>query len=98
MFEVEAAFRFFGALAFVVGLIVLLSYAARRHRGLASGKLGRPRRLSIVEAVGVDAKRRLVLAQVQDVGLHGATLKVTAGQAMHSQLSNSFNHYVAIYF
>ena len=64
MFEVEAAFRFFGALAFVVGLIVLLSYAARRYRGLASGKLGRPRRMSIVEAVGVDAKRRLVLAQV----------------------------------
>jgi flagellar protein FliO/FliZ len=64
MFEVEAAFRFFGALAFVVGLIVLLSYAGRRYRGLASGKLGRPRRLSIVEAVGVDAKRRLVLAQV----------------------------------
>lgn len=66
MFEVEAAFRFFGALAFVVGLIVLLSYAARRYRGLASGKLGRPRRMSIMEAVGVDAKRRLVLAKVDN--------------------------------
>jgi hypothetical protein len=25
-------------------------------------------------------------------------LKVTAGEAMHSQLSDNFNHYVAIYF
>lgn len=63
MFELEAAFRFFAALAFVVGLIVLLSYAARRYRGLATGKLGKPRRMEIVEAIGVDAKRRLVLVR-----------------------------------
>ena len=50
------------------------------------------------QGASLDDIGRLVLAQVQDVGLHGATLKVTAGQAMHSQLSNSFNHYVAIYF
>lgn len=63
MFELEAAFRFFAALAFVVGLIVLLSYVARRYRGLATGK---PRRMAIVEAIGVDAKRRLVLVRSDD--------------------------------
>jgi hypothetical protein len=50
------------------------------------------------EGASLDDIGRLVLAEVQDVGLHGSTLKVTAGEAMHSQLSDNFNHYVAIYF
>lgn len=50
------------------------------------------------QGASLDDIGKLVLAQVQAVGLHGATLKVTAGQAMHSQLGDNFNHYVAIYF
>ncbi|UVW35135.1 hypothetical protein NYF23_00675 [SAR92 clade bacterium H455] len=50
------------------------------------------------QGASLDDIGRLVLAQVQAVGLHGATLKVTAGEAMHSRLSENFNHYVAIYF
>ena len=50
------------------------------------------------QGASLDDIGKLVLAQVQAVGLHGATLKVTAGQAMYSQLGDNFNHYVAIYF
>lgn len=63
MLDFETAFRFVGALAFVVGLIALISYAARRYRGLPAGKRTNHRRMSVVEAVGVDAKRRLILVQ-----------------------------------
>jgi len=45
---------------------------------------------------------KLLLAQVQAVDAHGATLQVTAGQASNaasgSTISHNFNHYVAIYF
>ena len=53
---------------------------------------------------------RLMLAQVQAVDAHGATLQVTAGQVpagkvpsvakvrSGSSISHNFNHYVAIYF
>jgi hypothetical protein len=51
-----------------------------------------------------------MLAQVQAVDAHGATLQVTAGQVpagkvpsvakvrSGSSISHNFNHYVAIYF
>ena len=53
---------------------------------------------------------KLLLAQVQAVDAHGATLQVTAGQVpagkvpsvakvrSGSSISHNFNHYVAIYF
>ena len=45
---------------------------------------------------------KLLLAQVQAVDAHGATLQVTAGQSSNaasgSTISHNFNHYVAIYF
>ena len=45
---------------------------------------------------------KLMLAEVQAVDAHGATLQVTAGQAAKinggSTMSHNFSHYVAIYF
>lgn len=57
--------QFVAALAAVLALILLLAWAARRS-GLA-GKLGAvrggrlPRRLALIEAMPLDARRRLVL-------------------------------------
>jgi hypothetical protein len=50
------------------------------------------------QGASLDDIGKLVLAQVQTVGLYGATLVVTAGPAVESQLNNNLNHYVAIYF
>ena len=55
--------RFVLALAFVLGLIAALAWAARRF-GLGGGfapMKGRSARLTVVEATMLDAKRRLVL-------------------------------------
>jgi hypothetical protein len=44
---------------------------------------------------------KLMLAEVQAVDAHGATLQVTAGQPVTvtgSSINHNFNHYVAIYF
>ena len=63
--EFEGYFRFFLALVFVLALIGVLTALARRY-GLgyrAMPKKGKERRLSIVEAIPIDAKRRLVLLQ-----------------------------------
>ena len=63
--DFEGYFRFFLALVFVLALIGVLTALARRY-GLgyrAVPRKGKGRRLSIVEAIPVDAKRRLVLVQ-----------------------------------
>lgn len=55
--------RFVVALAFVLALIGLLAWAARRFgvlRGAARPRNGR-RRLEVIEVSPIDAKRRLVL-------------------------------------
>lgn len=61
--ELEGYLRFAIALAFVLGLIGVLAVVAR-HFGFGYRtpiRAGRERRLSIVEIMPVDAKRRLVL-------------------------------------
>jgi len=63
--EFEGYLRFFLALVFVLALIGVLTALARRY-GLgyrATPRKGKGRRLSIVEAIPIDAKRRLVLLQ-----------------------------------
>lgn len=50
------------------------------------------------QGASLDDIGKLVLAQVQTVGLYGATLVVTAGPAVERQLNNNLSHYVAIYF
>lgn len=63
--DLDIVLRFLIALVFVLGLIGLLSWAARRF-GLAGRvpiRKGRQRRTMVVEATAIDAKRRLVLVR-----------------------------------
>ena len=64
MLDLEAVLRFVAAFALVVGLIALFSYAAKRWRGMAGGGAKGGRRLSISEALALDAKRRVVIVAV----------------------------------
>ena len=63
--DVEGYLRFVLALVFVLGLIGLLGWAARRYGlgGRIATPAGGARRLHVVEAVGIDAKHRLVLVR-----------------------------------
>lgn len=63
MLELDSALRFIAAFALVIGLIALMSYLAKRWRGLRAAGKRAGRRLEIVEALGVDAKRRLVIVK-----------------------------------
>jgi flagellar protein FliO/FliZ len=66
--EFDVYLRFLLALAFVLGLIAALAWAARRF-GLGGGfapMKGRSARLAVVEATMLDAKRRLVLIRRDD--------------------------------
>lgn len=67
--QVEVYLRFVLALVFVLALIGLLAWVARRYGfgGHASGRSSRTRRLEIVETKTVDGKRRLVLLRRDDV-------------------------------
>ncbi len=61
--------RFLGALIFVLAMIGLLAWLARRG-GLMPGSPRRPtagRRLAVQEVASVDPKRRLVLVRRDDV-------------------------------
>ena len=67
--EYDVILRFLVALVFVLGLIGLLAWAARRFglAGRVAVRPGRRRRTMVVEATAVDAKRRLVLVRRDDV-------------------------------
>ena len=54
--------RFLGALAFVLGLIALLAWAARRWR-LGTMAQGTRRRLAVIEVLPIDPRRKLVLVR-----------------------------------
>ena len=63
--EFESYLRFVLALAFVLSLIVLAAWAARRFGlgGALPATRGRNKRLGVVETLAVDARRRLVLVR-----------------------------------
>ena len=63
--DYEDYLRFALALAFVLALIVAIGWVARRLGlgGAPQAPSGRRRRLGVVEALPVDAKRRLVLVR-----------------------------------
>lgn len=67
MLDLETILRFVAAFALVIGLIGLLSYAAKRWRGMSALGRRQGRRLEIVEALGIDAKRRVVIVRADDV-------------------------------
>ena len=63
--EASTYFRFILALVFVLALIALIGWGARRF-GLARGTvrpLNGDRRLDIVEVTPIDSKRRLILVK-----------------------------------
>jgi len=66
--ELSAYFRFVAALIFVLGIIGVFALIARRFVPGARNinRRGIKRRLSIVEVVPVDTKRRLVLLKRDD--------------------------------
>jgi flagellar protein FliO/FliZ len=66
--ELSAYFRFVAALIFVLGIIGVFALIARRFVPGARNinRRGIERRLSIVEVVPVDTKRRLVLLKRDD--------------------------------
>lgn len=85
--DVDSYLRFILALVFVLALLGLLAVVARRA-GLgyrAPVQKGRTRRLSVVEVMPLDARRRLVLVQRDDVehlvliGGTGADVVVESG-------------------
>jgi flagellar protein FliO/FliZ len=57
--------RFLAALAFVLGLIGLLAWLARRFR-LGSSRSSGARRLAVVEALAIDPRRKLVLVRCDE--------------------------------
>ncbi len=69
--ELGAYFQFIVALLFVLALIVLLAYVAKRFglmaRVTVNSAKTRDKRLNIVEILPVDAKRRLILLRRDDV-------------------------------
>ncbi len=70
MVDLDIYARFLFGLIFVLALIGIAAWAAKRF-GLIPGAVrmipGRQKRLSIVEVAGIDAKRRLVLVRRDDV-------------------------------
>ncbi|HEX7006158.1 MAG TPA: flagellar biosynthetic protein FliO [Alphaproteobacteria bacterium] len=67
--DYDVFLRFLVALVFVLGLIGLLAWAARRFglAGRVAARPGRRHRTLVVEATAVDAKRRRVLVRRDDV-------------------------------
>jgi flagellar protein FliO/FliZ len=57
--------RFLAALAFVLGLIALLAWLARRYR-LGGVPANTARRLAVVEVLPIDPRRKLVLVRCDD--------------------------------
>ncbi len=80
--DLDAYLRFVFALAFVIALIGLLAFAMKRYGlgGRMMRKVGGRRRLSVVEMMPLDGKRRLVLVRRDDrehllvVGATGETV------------------------
>jgi len=82
--------RFVAALLFVLGLIALLAWLARRYglAGAAAPSGGKRKRLRLVEAMPLDAKRRLVLVQRDDVE-HLILLGAAGDIAIESGISSA---------
>ena len=92
--ELSTYFRFVIALIFVLALIGLLAWAARRFgvlRGTVRVRKGQ-RRVEVVEIAPVDAKRRLLLVrrdQTEHLVLLGATADVVIETGIAAAPTNS---------
>lgn len=65
--DAEGYLRFVFALAFVLALIGVLAWVARRY-GFAppARRPGQPRRIEVVETIALDSRRRLILVRRDD--------------------------------
>ncbi len=79
--NLEDYLRFAAAIIFVLGMIMLISWALR-HFGLGAptGAAARHRRVAVVEVAPIDAKRRLVL--VRRDGVEHLILLAPAGDLL----------------
>ena len=66
--EIDVYLRFLLALGFVLALIVVFAWAARRFglMGKLTPTTGKSRRLSIIEVMALDARHKLVLLRRDD--------------------------------
>lgn len=86
--------RFLAALAFVLGLIGLLVWLARRYR-LGGTPAGAARRLRLIEALPIDPRRKLVLVRLDDreflllLGQDGNRVLTPAGPPGTRQVEDS---------
>lgn len=86
--DFETYFRFLLALVFVLALIGLIAWLARRF-GVLRGAVrprGTPRRLEVIETAPIDAKRRLVLVR-RDRTEHLLLLGVNSELVIESNIS-----------
>ena len=66
--ETIDVFRFVASFLFVIGLIVLCAWMAKRWNLFSQSAFGTPnRRLGLVETLHVDGKRKLVIVKRDDV-------------------------------
>lgn len=96
--EFDAYFRFLLALVFVLSLIGLTGWLARRYGvGGTRTVTGRPRRVSIVEVTALDARRRLVLVrrdEVEHLLLLGAGTELVVESGIRAPAATSFSQVV----
>jgi len=87
LLEAETWVRFVLALGIVLGLLGATAWGLRRLAlGLPlAGGLGRPRRLSLVETIALDHRRRLVLVR-RDGTEHLLLLGLTGEQVIESTI------------
>ncbi len=80
--DFDALIRTAAALGAVLGLVLLAAWAMRRFgfAGVASPRAGETRRLSVVEARTLDARRQLVL--VRRDGVEHLLLLSAAGETV----------------
>jgi len=96
--ETIDVFRFVASFLFVIGLIVLCAWMAKRWNLFSQSAFGAPnRRLGLVETLHVDGKRKLVIVKRDDVEhalLLGPTgdLVIERGFAEPQAANNDANH------
>ena len=79
--------RFLAALLFVLGLIALVAWLARRFRLGTGATPGAGRRLAVLESLPLDARRKLVLIRRDDTE-HLLLLGTDGNQLVESGISS----------
>jgi len=93
--DIQQYFSFVAALVFVVALIFLLAWVAKRFGlGGVTPVAGRQKRLALVDTLPIDAKRRLVLVRRDNVE-HLVLLGPSGDTVVETGVSSAFPAVVA---